>query len=49
VVDDARVAALHCLAILERLGAHGGRFDEAIIRAMVHALWAGLAPHSETT
>lgn len=42
-------AALHCLAILERLGAHGGRFDEAIIRAMVRALWAGLAPHSETT
>jgi AcrR family transcriptional regulator len=37
-------AALHSLAFLERLGLHGGKFDEAIIRAMVRSLWAGLAP-----
>jgi len=42
-------ASLHCLAILERLGVHGGRFDDAVVRAIVRALWAGLAPHSETT
>ena len=29
---------------LERLGVHGGKFDEAMIRAMVRALWTGLAP-----
>jgi AcrR family transcriptional regulator len=40
-------AALHCLAILERLGVHGGRFDETTIRAMVRSLWTGLAPKSE--
>ena len=37
-------AALHCLAILERVGAHGGRFDDGVIRAMVRGLWTGLAP-----
>jgi AcrR family transcriptional regulator len=37
-------AALHSLAFLERLGVHGGRFDEATIRAMVRSLWTGLAP-----
>ncbi|MBI2301657.1 MAG: TetR/AcrR family transcriptional regulator [Armatimonadetes bacterium] len=40
-------AAVHCLAILERLGVHGGRFDEVIVRAMVGALWNGLAPRAE--
>jgi AcrR family transcriptional regulator len=40
-------AALHSLAFLERLGVHGGKFDDAIIRAMVHSLWIGLAPRSE--
>jgi hypothetical protein len=40
-------AALHSLAFLERLGVHGGKFDEAIIRAMVRSLWTGLAPKSE--
>jgi hypothetical protein len=39
-------AALHSLAFLERLGVHGGKFDEAIIRAMVRALWTGIAPRS---
>ena len=28
----------------ERLGVHGGKFDESIIRAMVRSLWTGLAP-----
>jgi AcrR family transcriptional regulator len=37
-------AALHSLAFLERLGVHGGKFDEALIRAMVRSLWTGLAP-----
>jgi AcrR family transcriptional regulator len=40
-------AALHSLAFLERLGVHGGKFDDAIIRAMVRSLWTGLAPRSE--
>jgi AcrR family transcriptional regulator len=39
-------AALHCLAILERVGVPGGRFDDAVIRAMVHCLWTGLAPRN---
>jgi AcrR family transcriptional regulator len=53
VAEDARpaalalFAALHSLAFLERLGVHGGKFDEAIIRAMVRSLWTGLAPRSE--
>ncbi len=41
-------AALHSLAIFERLGAHGGKFDEATIRAMVRSLWTGLAPTPNT-
>jgi hypothetical protein len=40
-------AALHSLAFLERLGVHGGKFDEAIIRTMVRSLWTGLAPRGE--
>jgi AcrR family transcriptional regulator len=40
-------AALHSLAVLERLGVHGGTFDDAVIRAMVRSLWTGLAPKSE--
>jgi AcrR family transcriptional regulator len=42
-------AALHCLAILERVGVHGGRFDDGMIRAMVRALWTGLAPKTQRT
>lgn len=40
-------AALHSLAFLERLGVHDGKFDEAIIRAVVRSLWTGLATRSE--
>jgi AcrR family transcriptional regulator len=39
-------AALHSLAVLERLGVHGGTFDDAVIRAMVRSLWTGLAPRN---
>jgi AcrR family transcriptional regulator len=42
-------AALHCLAILERVGVHGGRFDDGMIRAIVRALWTGLAPKKQRT
>lgn len=37
-------ASLHSLAVFERLGAHGGSFDEAMVRGMVRSLWRGLAP-----
>jgi len=40
-------AALHSLAFLEKLGVHGGNFDEALIRAMVRSLWTGLAPRRQ--
>lgn len=40
-------AALHSLALLERLGVHGGRFDEEIVRSMVRSLWTGLAPRAD--
>ena len=40
-------AVLHSLAFLERLGVHGGKFNDAMIRAMVRSLWTGLAPRSE--
>lgn len=33
------------IAFFERLGAHGGRFDPAIIQATIDCLWKGLAPH----
>jgi AcrR family transcriptional regulator len=39
-------AALHSLAFLERLGVHGGTVNDAVIHAMVRALWTGLAPRS---
>jgi len=41
------ITAVHSLAFLERLGMHGGKFDKAIIRAMVRSLWSGLAPRRE--
>lgn len=41
------IAALHSLAFLERLGVHGGKFEEATIRTMVRSLWTGLAPNRE--
>lgn len=37
-------AALHSLAVFEKLGAHGGKFGDATVRAMVLALWRGLEP-----
>jgi AcrR family transcriptional regulator len=37
------LAALHSLAFFERLGVHGGKFDDGMIRHMVRALWNGLA------
>jgi hypothetical protein len=40
-------AALYSLACLERLGVHGGTFDDAVIRAMVRTLWTGPAPRRE--
>lgn len=40
-------AALHSLAFLERLGVHGGKFNDVVIRGMVRSLWTGLAPMSE--
>ena len=42
-------ASLHSLAMFERLGVHGGEFDEATVRGMVRALWTGLAPMNERT
>ncbi len=38
------VSAIHGLAIFERLGAHGGSFDESDIRALVRSFWWGIAP-----
>lgn len=40
----ALFAALFSLALFERLGVHGGAFDEGVVRAMVRAQWSGLAP-----
>jgi AcrR family transcriptional regulator len=36
------MAALHSFALFERLGVHGGKFDEAVVRAVVRSLWNGL-------
>lgn len=43
----ALFSSVHSLAVFERLGAHGGRFDEAVVRSMVGWLWTGLVPHAE--
>lgn len=40
------VATLHSLAIFEKLGVHGGHFDEVMVRAIVKSLWQGLAPQT---
>lgn len=48
--DDPRsaagllIAALHSAALFEVMGVHGGRMEEPAVRAMVGALWNGLAP-----
>ncbi|MEK7468436.1 MAG: helix-turn-helix domain-containing protein [Planctomycetota bacterium] len=39
-------AALHFLAIMEKLGVHGGRFPDAGVRAIAKAMWEGLAPRT---
>jgi AcrR family transcriptional regulator len=38
----ALFASAQGLAVFERLGAHGGRFDERMINGTVTALWSGL-------
>jgi len=48
-VDPGAAALLiwsmaHSIPFFERLGAHGGRFDQKLVRAMVRALWDGLDP-----
>lgn len=40
------IASAHSLAIFERLGAHGGRFQPEIVRRTVECLWQGLTPGS---
>lgn len=42
------IAALHSVAIFEMMGAHGGQFPEAGVRALVSALWHGMAPRRVT-
>lgn len=34
----------HSIAFFEHLGAHGGKFDPAIVQATMDALWDGLGP-----
>ena len=41
------VATVHSLALFEKLGVHGGKFEEGVVRAMVRSLWWGLAPQGE--
>ena len=41
------VAAIHSLALFEKLGVHGGKFEEGVVRSMVRSLWWGLAPQGE--
>ena len=38
------VSAIHSVALFELLGAHGGQFPKAGVKALVDALWNGLAP-----
>ncbi|RQP22657.1 TetR/AcrR family transcriptional regulator [Piscinibacter terrae] len=38
------ISSIHSVAIFEMLGAHGGHFPEAGVRALVAAFWHGLAP-----
>jgi AcrR family transcriptional regulator len=50
---DARTVALvmwstaHAIAFFERLGAHGGRFQEEMVRSAVRTMWDGFAPQAE--
>ena len=50
-VDPGAAALLiwsmaHSIPFFERLGAHGGKFDPKLVRAMVRALWDGLDPEN---
>lgn len=38
------VATLNSLAFFERLGAHGGHFDDHFLDEIVQTIWAGLKP-----
>lgn len=40
------ISSIHSIAIFEMLGAHGGHFPEAGVRALVGALWHGLQPRN---
>jgi AcrR family transcriptional regulator len=40
---ETLIAALHSFALMEQLGAHGGRMGEEKIKNSVRALWAGLS------
>lgn len=38
------VATMHSLALFEKLGVHGGHFDEEMLREIVRSIWQGLEP-----
>jgi AcrR family transcriptional regulator len=38
------ISSIHSIAIFEMLGAHGGHFPKAGVRALVGALWHGMEP-----
>lgn len=38
------VATLHSLALFEKLGVHGGHFDDEMVRGIVRSIWHGLKP-----
>ena len=38
------VATMHSLALFERLGVHGGHFDEQTLKGIVQSIWQGLKP-----
>ena len=40
----ALFASAQGLAVFERLGAHGGRFEDSMIQGTMAALWSGLRP-----
>ncbi len=38
----ARGATVHSLALFEKLGVHGGHFDEQMLKQTVQSIWQGL-------
>lgn len=38
------VAVAYGLAMLERIGVHGGAFSDALVRDLARVLWSGIAP-----